>query len=125
MPHVIKKILLAQRTFFYTSISRSLSKTAVWTKTNLFSHRSLLLFSTKITPNFFTRFISRFKNHSNKIDLKKGLFQYSSSSRKKRQSTKTIQFLDCKKTKRRPIIAPAIAVRLLKIKPNSHKTAQI
>ena len=35
---------------------------------------------------------------------------------KKRQSTNTIQFLDCKKTKRRPIIAPAIAVRLLKTK---------
>ena len=35
-------------------------------------------------------------------------------NKKKRQSTNTIQFLDCKKTKRRPIIAPAIAVRLLK-----------
>ena len=29
------------------------------------------------------RFISRFKIHSNKIDLKKGLLQHSSSSRKK------------------------------------------
>ena len=62
-------------------------------KTTLVSLRSSLLFSNQITRNFFTRFISRFKIHSNKIDLKKGLLQYSSSSRKKRQRPNTIQIL--------------------------------
>ena len=43
------------------------SKTAEWTKTTPFSLDSSDFLSAKITPNFFMRF----KNHSNKIDLKK------------------------------------------------------
>ena len=88
-----RKKFRSLREKFFTHQFLALSKTAVWTKTTLFSFRSSLLFSTKITPIFFTRFISRFKNHSNKIDLKKGLLQYSSSSRKKRQRPNTIQIL--------------------------------
>ena len=92
MPHVNKKFRSLRENFF-TRQFLALSKTAVWTKTTLFSLHSSLLFSSKITPNFFTRFISRFKNHSTKIDLKKELLQYSSSSRKKTQRPNTIQFL--------------------------------
>ena len=42
-----------------------------------------MILTHKTVPNCF---ISRFKNHSNKIDLKKGLLQYSSSSLKNRSA---------------------------------------
>ena len=74
-----KKIRSLRENFFARHFL-ALSTTAVLTKTTLFSLRSSILLSTKITA--FTPFISRFKNHSKKID-KKGLLQYSSSSRKK------------------------------------------
>ena len=64
-------------------------------KTTLFSLRSSLLFSNQITPNFFTRFISRLKIHSNKmIKKKKGLLQYSSSSRKKDSAPIQFKFFE-------------------------------
>ena len=82
----------------FSHINFSLSQKQRYEQKPLFSLRSSLLFSTKITPNFFTRFISRFKNHSNKIDLKKGLLQYSSSSRKKTAPLYNSNSLNCKNT---------------------------
>ena len=89
------------RKHFFTHPFLALSKTAVWTKTTLFSLRSSLFFSTRITQNFFTRFISRFKIHS-KNWLKKGLLQYSSSSRKKHSRTSPdVQFKEFSLTKQK------------------------
>ena len=75
---IAKKLLLKaareQKNFarsekIFSHINFSLSqKQRYEQKTTLFSLRSSLLFSNQIIPNFFTRFISRFKNHSNKID---------------------------------------------------------
>ena len=75
---IAKKLLLKaareQKNFarsekIFSHINFSLSqKQRYEQKTTLFSLRSSLLFSNQITPNFFTRFISRFKIHSNKID---------------------------------------------------------
>ena len=83
-----KKVSLSWRKFFHTSISRSLKNSGM-KKTTHCSLRSSIFFSTKFTPNFFTCFISRFKNHSNKIDSKKRLLQYCSSSRKNLKKTNT------------------------------------
>ena len=47
---------------------------------------------------------------------KKGLLQYSSSSRKKRQSTNTIQFLDCKNQEHRNIASLSLQLRSYKNK---------
>ena len=52
----------------FSHINFSLSQKQRYEQKPLFSLRSSLFFSTKITQNFFTRFISRVKNHSNKID---------------------------------------------------------
>ena len=89
---------------FFTQQFLALSKTAVWTKTTLFLLRSSLLFSTKIIPIFFTLFISRFKNHTNWF--KKGLLQYSSSSRKKSAPQYNSNSLNCKKNQEHRNIAP-------------------
>ena len=56
---------------------------------------------------FCTRFISRFKNHSNKIDLKKGLLQYSSSSRKKTAPQNNSNSLNCKKNQEKANNSPS------------------
>ena len=83
-------------------------------KTTLFLLRSSLLFSTTITSNF-----SRVSFPASKIApiklIKKGLLQYSSSSRKKTAPQYNSNSLSYYKTKRRPIIAPAIIVRYLNI----------
>ena len=73
-----QKISLAYRIFFHTSISRSLENSDINNKP--LSFRSTLHFvkQQNHSTNFFTCFISRFRIHS-----KKGLLQYSSSSRKK------------------------------------------
>ena len=63
------KISLAYRIFYHTSISRSLENSDM-SKKPLFAPL-FILFSNKITPNFFTCFIYCFKIHSNKIDSKK------------------------------------------------------
>ena len=82
---------------FFTHQFIALSKTAVWTKTTLFSLHSSILFSTKTTPNFFTRFISRFKNHSNKIDLKKDFSNTPLRVVKKTAPQYNSNSLNCKK----------------------------
>ena len=97
MPHVNKKFR-SLRIFLHTSISRSLENSDMNKKPLSFRSTLLfILFSNKITPNFFTCSISRFKIHSNKIDLKKGLLQYSSSSRKKTAPRNNSNSLNCKK----------------------------
>ena len=62
-----KKISLAQRKFFHTSISRSLENSDMNKKP--LSFRFVLQFVQQQNHSkFFTRFNSRFKIHSNKID---------------------------------------------------------
>ena len=78
--------------FFHTSISRSLENSDM---NKNHSFRSAFHFSSapKLLINFFTRFISRFKNHYKK-KLKKGLLQYSSSSRKKDSAPIQFKFFE-------------------------------
>ena len=70
MPHVNKK-KFARLEKIFSHINFSLSQKERYEQKPL-SFRSALHFcSAPKSPNFFTRFISRFKNHSNKIDPKK------------------------------------------------------
>ena len=68
-------------------------------KKPLFSLRSSLLFSKKITANIFTRFISRFKIHSNKIDLKTDFSNTPFLVVKKDSAPIQFKFFECKKNR--------------------------
>ena len=117
MPHVNKKNSLTYRFFFHTSISRSLQnsdrnkESSDRNKKSLFSLNSSFRSATKSL-----QISSRVSFPASKFTpiklIKKGLLQYSSSSRKKQYNS--ISLNSKKKTKRRPIIALAIAVRLIK-----------
>ena len=66
MQHVNEKF--CSLTEFFSHLNFSLSiKQRYEQKTTLFSFPLFILFSNKITPNFFTCFISGFKIHSIKI----------------------------------------------------------
>ena len=85
-----QKILLAYRKFIHTSTSRCRKhrhehKITLFTPISNFDQHSN-------HSKFFTRFIFYFNIHSNKIDQKERLLQYSSSSRKK-QCTNTIHWI--------------------------------
>ena len=87
LPHVNKKPLPIKRIFVQTT----------------YSHSSLKLERKNFTPQNHSLFRSNLTSKTMKMceQIFKTAPQYNSNS------------LNCKKTKRRPIIAPAIAVRLL------------
>ena len=77
-----QKISLAFRTFSHLNFS--LSRKQRYEQKPLSFRSTLHFVQQQNYSKFFTCFIPRFKIHSNKIDLKKGLLQYSSSSRNKK-----------------------------------------
>ena len=111
MPRVNKKNSLAYRIFF-SHLNFSLSRKQRYEqKTTLFSLHSAFFSATK-SLQFFLR-VSFPASKCTPIKLiKKGLLQYSSSSRKKTAPQYNSNFLNCKKTTMSPITA-AIASRLI------------
>ena len=96
MPHVNKKIR-SFTNFFHNSIFRSLQNSDINKKITLFFLHTSFCSATKSLQNFST--VSFLASKSTPIKLskkglgKKGLLQYSSSSRKKRQRPNIIQIL--------------------------------
>ena len=99
LPHVNKKPLARKRNFVQTPFSRSTLNLE-----RKISRRKTTRFFAPLPVSAWPKSLLQFdfKNHENvRTDLKK------------RQRPNTIQILWIVKNKRRPIIAPAIAVRLL------------
>ena len=103
LPHVNKKPLPRNRTFVQT----------------LFSHSTLKLERKKFTPQkplaFSLHFLFRRdqNHHSNLTSKVMKMCEQILKKKKKTAPQYNWNSLNCKKTKRKPIIAPAIAVRLL------------
>ena len=91
MPHVIKKF--RSLTEFFSHLNFSLSRKQRYEqKTTLFSLHSSFCLATQSLQNFLRGSFPASKFTPIKL-IKKGLLQYSSSSRKKRQRSNRIQIL--------------------------------